>query len=85
MLNLKVVHPFGGLGRAMEWGLPIVYSLSFPLRVSLWSEPSGCPGLGVTAVHHTDLNRPIQVSDIDSMENNQAGDSCLGRANVWRG
>lgn len=55
MLNLKVVHPFGGVGRAMEWGLPIVYSLSFPLRVSLWSEPSGCPGLRVTAVHHTDL------------------------------
>ena len=61
MLNLKVVHPFGALGRAMEWGLqPIVHSLSFPLRVSQWSEPSGCPGLGVTAVHYTDLTGPFR-------------------------
>lgn len=61
MLNLKVAYPFGALGRAMEWGLqPIVHSFSFPLSVSQWSEPSGCPGLGVTAVHYTNLTGPFR-------------------------
>lgn len=57
-----VVHPFGALGRAMEWEVCSQSSTAShsPSSVSQWSELSGYPGLGVTAVHQTDLTGPFR-------------------------